>query len=99
MKRENEKALIDLQYQTPWEVARVLLLHLYNMNPNIKKPPKTVGKVFQVPWDKNKGKGDDEQSIEEMQTMLKTIHASNKKKINKEKVKLRRKQREKKNKE
>ena len=99
MKRENEKALIDLQYQTPWEVARVLLLHIYNMNPNIKKPPKTVEKVFRVPWDKNKGKGDDEQSIEEMQTMLKTIHASNKKKINKEKVKLRRKQRENKNKE
>jgi len=98
MKRENEKALIDLQYQTPWEVARVLLLHLYNMNPNIKKPPKTVGKVFQVPWDKNKGK-EEGQSLEEMAAALQSIHGTSKKKINRKKVKLRKEQRENKNKE
>jgi len=70
-KRENEKALADIQYQTQWEVTRVTLFHLYNMNPHIKKPMKKIEQVFKLPWDSKKEMK--EQTVEEMLSIFKKI--------------------------
>lgn len=67
--------------QTIWDSTRVLLLHLYGMNPYIKKKPRTVTEVFKLPWDKKAR--DSKQTVEEQLLILKGIHAKHSRKKDK----------------
>lgn len=68
-----EVLIRTMEYNT-WESTRVLLLHLYNMNPYIKRKIKRSHDLFELPWDNRIKKEVNQQSIEEMKQMLIAIH-------------------------
>ena len=80
MKEMELKVVVESNTRTAWETTRVTLLHLYGMNPHIKKKPKTVYDVFKLDWDKQEIKI---QTTEEMTVAVMAIHRAFQKKPNK----------------
>lgn len=79
--QEREFGLTETLIKTQWEVARVELLHHYNMTPGLRKRPKKPIDVFKLAWDEAPKPLAGQQSLEEMRLALIEIHAKNKMKI------------------
>jgi len=65
-----------------WETSRMISFHLYQNNVNIKKNIRdklTPQNIFKLSWEAEK-----KQSIEEMKTILETIHINNQIRLNKQ---------------
>lgn len=75
--QQREKMILEVQIQNMWEVSRNNLLHLYRMNPYVKKKPKKATDVFELRWDRQVTQ---EQDVESMKKVLLAIHESQKNK-------------------
>jgi len=75
--QQREKMILEVQVQNMWEMSRNTLLHLYRMNPYVKKKPKKATEVFNLRWDRQM---DEQQSAESMKKVLLAIHESQKNK-------------------